>query len=170
MNARRSELTRSLWVEHRPCGAPRSMGVESRPTVIPLITLLLLFVVWIRILGGLRLSPESRETTGSRVLRGAPRTVAAARRAGLQPGRLRVVCVADRSPKTAVQLSAVEDDLLGMHRLDSIQRDTELACILHVHHQTIRRYVPDRAELIVSIGNEGLVPDFDRLSHDPPSQ
>src|SRR5207249_11597687 len=52
MNARRSELTRSLWVEHRPCGAPRSMGVESRPTVIPLITLLLLFVVWIRILGG----------------------------------------------------------------------------------------------------------------------
>src|SRR5439155_18435387 len=55
-------------------------------------------------------------------------------------------------------------------RLDSIQRHTELACILHVHHQTIRRYVPDRAEFIVPIGNEGLVPDFDCLWHDPLSQ
>src|SRR5437016_525423 len=53
-----------------------------------------------------------------------------------------------------------------MHRLDGVQRDTELACILHVHHQTIRRYVPDRAEFIVAIGNEGLVPDLDCLSHD----
>src|SRR5213080_1620341 len=84
----------------------------------------------------------------------------------LQPGHLSVVCVADRSPKAAVQLATVEDDLLGMDRLYGIQRETELAGILHVHHQTIGRYVPDRAELIVPIGNEGLVPDFDRLSHD----
>src|SRR5437762_4590742 len=168
MNARRSALTRSLWVEHRPCGAPRSMGVESRPTVIPLITLLLLFVVWIRFSGDYASRPSRERRRARRCSEERP--ALAARRAGLQPGRLRVVCVADRSPETAVQLAAVEDDLLGMHRLDSIQRDTELACILHVHHQTIRRYVPDRAELIVSIGNEGLVPDFDRLSHDPPSQ
>src|SRR5947207_3168922 len=92
------------------------------------------------------------------------------RRDGLQPGHLRVVCVADRSPKAAVQLAAVEDDLLGMHRLDRIQRDTELAGILHVHHQAIRRYVPDRPELLGPIGHERLVADFDRLSHDPPSQ
>src|SRR5947199_2328891 len=65
MDARRSELTRSLWVEHRPCGAPRSMGVESRPTVIPLITLLLLFVVWIRILGDYASRP-SRERRRAR--------------------------------------------------------------------------------------------------------
>src|SRR5881397_1112435 len=83
----------------------------------------------------------------------------------LQPGHLRVVCVADRSPKAAVQLATVEDDLLGMHRLDGIQGDTEFAGILHVHHQTIRRYLPDGAELVVPIGNERLVPDFDRLSH-----
>src|SRR5207249_7451714 len=88
----------------------------------------------------------------------------------LQPGHLRVVCVADRSPKAAVQLATVEDDLLGMHRLYGIQRDAELAGILHVHHQTIRRYLPDGAELVVPIGNERLVPDFDRLSHDPLSR
>src|SRR5207249_2601930 len=82
----------------------------------------------------------------------------------LQPGHLRVVCVADRSPKAAVQFATVEDDLLGMHRLYGIQRDAELAGILHVHHLTIRRYVPDGAELVVPIGNERLVPDFDRLS------
>src|SRR2546425_6095255 len=92
-----------------------------------------------------------------------------ASRAGLQPGHLGVVCVANRSPKAAVQLAAVEDDLLGMYRLDSIQWDTELARILHVHDQTVRRYLPDRAELLAPIGHEGLVPDFDRLSHDPPS-
>src|SRR6266436_9199098 len=90
-------------------------------------------------------------------------------RAGLQPGHLGVVCVANRSPKAAVQLAAVEDDLLGMYRLDSIQWDTELARILHVHDQTVRRYLPDRAELLAPIGHESLVPDFDRLSHDPPS-
>src|SRR2546426_2206603 len=90
-------------------------------------------------------------------------------RTGLQPGHLGVVCVANRSPKPAVQLAAVEDDLLGMYRLDSIQWDTELARILYVHDQTVRRYLPDRAELLVPIGHEGLVPDFDRLSHGPPS-
>src|SRR5256886_6192319 len=57
-----------------------------------------------------------------------------------------------------------------MHRLDRIQRDTELAGILHVHHQAIRRYVPDRPELLGPIGHERLGADFDRLSHDPPSQ
>src|SRR5437773_6395430 len=70
----------------------------------------------------------------------------------------------------ALPISTVEDDLLGMHRLDGIQGDTELAGILHVHHQTIRRYLPDGAELVVPIGNERLVPDFDRLSHDPLSR
>src|SRR5437016_9928645 len=85
----------------------------------------------------------------------------------LQPWNLRVVCVADRCPKPTVQLAALEDHLLGMHRLDGIQRDAELAGILDVHHETIRRYAPDRAELLTPIGHERLVPDFDRLSHDP---
>src|SRR2546426_12575556 len=90
-------------------------------------------------------------------------------RAGLQPGHLGVVRVANRWPKAAVQLAAVEDDLLGMYRLDSIQWNTEVSCILHVYDQTVRRYLSDRAELLVPVGHEGLVPDFDRLSHDPPS-
>src|SRR5438093_959334 len=96
------------------------------------------------------------------------RTSAAARTARATSRSVTADC--GEAASDSFQLAAVEDDLLGMHRLDGIQRDTELACILHVHHQTIRRHVPDRAELIVAIGNEGLVPDFDRLSHDPPSQ
>src|SRR3989442_6314695 len=76
---------------------------------------------------------------------GPPKARFAARRIAmsllrLQPGHLRVVCVADRSPKPAVQLAALEDDLLGMHRF------------------------------LAPIGHEPLVPNFDRLSHDPPSR
>src|SRR5947199_6684765 len=113
-----------------------------------------------------------RPTSLERRLRTTPirslhQTCRQAWRAALQPGHLRVVCVADRSPKAVIKLLALEDDLLRVYRLDSIQRDTELACILHVHQQPIRRDVPYRAELFATIGHEGLVSDFDLLSHDP---
>jgi hypothetical protein len=77
------------------------------------------------------------------------------------------VSVTDRSPKAVIKLPALEDDLLRVYRFDCIQRDTEFACVLHVHQKPIRRDIAYRAELFATIGHEGLVSDFDLLSHDP---
>src|SRR6266852_4968142 len=57
-----------------------------------------------------------------------------------------------------------------MHRLDSVQRDTELTGILDVQHQPIRIDVANRTELLAPVGYEGLIPRLDRRSHDQPCQ
>src|SRR5206468_3202284 len=54
----------------------------------------------------------------------------------------------------------------GRHSTVSLLELIGLLC--GAYDQTVRRYLPDRAELLAPIGHEGL-PDFDRLSHDPPS-
>src|SRR5262245_28442240 len=55
----------------------------------------------------------------------------------LEPRHLGVVGVADRSSKAAVELLALEDDLLRVHRLHGIERDPELARILDVHDEPV---------------------------------
>jgi hypothetical protein len=48
-----------------------------------------------------------------------------------------------------------------MHRLDSVQRDTELAGILDVQHQLMGIDVANRTEFLAPVGYEGLVPRLD---------
>ena len=70
-------------------------------------------------------------------------------------GLFRVVCVADRVAKPAVELGAVQDHFLRMHRIDRAQRDREVTGILDVDYQlglAARRNRADGAELLASIG------------------
>src|SRR5260221_647080 len=82
---------------------------------------------------------------------------------------LAVVRVPDRLPKLAIKLGAVQHDLLRMHRLDGADRHGEITGVLDVDHQlrpAIRRNLPNRAELLASIGNKSLKSNFDFLLHD----
>ena len=78
-----------------------------------------------------------------------------------------VVRVANRLSKATVQLGTLEDGLLRMHRIDGIKRYEEesIVRILNIQDQTVWRNLPNRAERLVPIGNEGLVPGFYLLSH-----
>ena len=83
----------------------------------------------------------------------------------LEIGHLGVVSVTDRSPQAVVELSAVEDDLVEVHRHDRAPWHEELPGVLDIHEKLIRKDLPDRAECLSAVGHEGLVPDLDRLSH-----
>jgi hypothetical protein len=50
-------------------------------------------------------------------------------------GLFTIVCVADRVTKAAVELGAVQDDLLRMHRIDGAQWDREVTGILDVDYK-----------------------------------
>src|SRR5882672_2364328 len=80
-----------------------------------------------------------------------------------------VVGVADRPAQPVVELVAVEDHLPGVHRLDGSKAHPEVSGVLDVDHDTVREHLPDRAELRVAVGDERLVADLDRLSHDSTS-
>src|SRR5439155_26174998 len=78
--------------------------------------------------------------------------------------------MAARSPEAVVELAAIEDDLSGMDCLDGVEGNGEIARVLDVHHETVRRDFAIGAELLSTVGHERLVPDLDPLSHvDPPT-
>ena len=43
--------------------------------------------------------------------------------------------VTDRFPQAPIQLTAIQDDLLRMDGLNSVERHDEIACVLDVDHQ-----------------------------------
>src|SRR5579862_7474833 len=75
----------------------------------------------------------------------------------------------DRMAKLAIQLGAVEDDLLRMHRLDRADRNRELARIFDVDDQlgpAAGSNLANGAELLAAIGNKSLESNFDFFLHD----
>ena len=75
----------------------------------------------------------------------------------------------DRMAKLAIELGAVQDYLLGMHRFDGAERHREVAGILDVDDQlgpAARGDLPNGAELLASVGNKSLEPNFNFFLHD----
>src|ERR1700687_1658398 len=80
-------------------------------------------------------------------------------------GLLIVMCMADCFSKPAIQFAAVEDHLLRMHRLNRVDRHGEVAGILDVDPQLLRRNLPHRAKLLATISSERLKPYFNFFLH-----
>src|SRR2546427_13098511 len=82
-----------------------------------------------------------------------------------------IVRVADGFPQATVQLAAIQDDLLRMDGLNSVERHNEITPVLAVDHQLgppVRRHLTDGAEFLAAIRYEGLIANFDVFSHDAP--
>ena len=92
-----------------------------------------------------------------------------AARLRLEAGFFAVVGVADRVPQLAVELGAVQDDLLGMHRIDGAERDREVASILDVDDQlgaSAGRDLAHGAELLAAVGNKCLESNLNFFLHE----
>jgi hypothetical protein len=69
----------------------------------------------------------------------------------------------------AVELGAVQDDLLGMHRIDCAHRHSEVTRILDVDYKlrpTARRNVANGPELLAPVRGKNLESHFDFFLHD----
>src|ERR1700730_8604275 len=85
-----------------------------------------------------------------------------------EAGFLTIVGVPDRVAKLAIELRAVEHDLLRMHRFDGAHGHREVTGILDIDYQlgpAIRRHLADGAELLASIGSKRLKSYFDFFLH-----
>jgi hypothetical protein len=92
-----------------------------------------------------------------------------AQRRLLEAGFFAVVGVADRVPQLAVELGAVQYDLLGMHRIDGAERDGEVARILDVDDQlgaSAGRDLTNGAELLAAVGNICLESNLNFFLHE----
>jgi hypothetical protein len=72
-------------------------------------------------------------------------------------------------PQFAIELGAVQDHFLRMDRIDGAERHGEVARILDVDHQlgpAAWRNLAHGAELLATIGNKSLEPNFDFFLHD----
>ncbi|HET6655000.1 MAG TPA: hypothetical protein VFH57_02030 [Gammaproteobacteria bacterium] len=71
--------------------------------------------------------------------------------------RFSIVRVSDGSADALVELAAVDDDLLEMHRLDCLGRNAKIAGIFYVNQQAVREDFPHRAKLGCAIAGEDQV-------------
>ena len=74
----------------------------------------------------------------------------------------------DRMSKLAIELGAVQHNLLRMHRFNCAQGDSEVAGILDVDHQLgppARRNLANGAELLTTVGNKSLESNFNFFLH-----
>src|SRR5262249_57351560 len=76
------------------------------------------------------------------------------------------VRMADRPPQTIVELAAVQDHLVGVNGSNGIERNGEIAGVLHIDDKlraAVRRNFADGAERLISVMHENVETFADRL-------
>lgn len=84
-------------------------------------------------------------------------------------GLFSIMGVADRATQPMIEFGAVQDDLFRMHRFDGVDRDREITGVLDVDNEfrpATWCNLPHGAELLATIGSEGLKTDFNFFLHD----